>query len=295
MRNDRVAKLTVAMAAALVLAGPAVAGSAGAAPATAPAPVITNWYRVPAAPGAHRATRSTWSSSNWSGYAETGHFTSVSGSWTVPSVTAGAADTGSVWYSSAWLGIDGFDNTHLIQTGTEQDYYDGSAHYSAWWEILPAAETTIPDPVLPGDSMSATIVQTSTTTVTKKKTKVVTNRWNIRLVDLSEDWSFTTTQVYKGPGGSAEFIVEAPMVGRSVSTIADYHFAPASAAAGDVNRAGVATTIGGPLSGAGLDFQNDSGTLIQNDLQVSTPGEPDLSATAFNSSYGATEPAAPTG
>ena len=43
-------------------------------------------------------------------------------------------------YSSSWIGIDGLANRDLIQTGTDSDYVDGSPHYDAWWEILPAAE-----------------------------------------------------------------------------------------------------------------------------------------------------------
>ena len=36
------------------------------------------------------------------------------------------------------------------------DYYSGSAHYAAWWEILPAAETSITSiTVHPGDHMTA--------------------------------------------------------------------------------------------------------------------------------------------
>lgn len=284
MRINRIASVSVLVAGGVVLAGLA-------APRTADAtPVITNWYRLPAA---HGATRSTWSSSNWSGYAETGHFTSISSSWTVPTATAGAADAGSAWFSSAWVGIDGFNDTHLIQTGTEQDFYGGSAHYSAWWEILPKAETVIPYPVAPGDSMRATILQTSTTVSRRKKPKTITDHWVIVLQDNSEGWSFATTEVYKGPGDSAEFIVESPLVGRSVATISDYHFTPGSALNGDFNTARVATTIGGALTGAGLSYLNDAGTLIQNGVQVSTPGPQDHTATAFNSSYGATEPAAP--
>ena len=45
--------------------------------------------------------------------------------------------------SSAWIGVDGFNNSNLIQTGTEEDYYSGAAHYNAWWEILPASETAL--------------------------------------------------------------------------------------------------------------------------------------------------------
>ena len=61
----------------------------------------------------------TWAGGGtWSGYAETGTFTGVTSTWTVPSVGSSAAPT----YSSAWIGVDGFNNNNLIQTGTEEDY-----------------------------------------------------------------------------------------------------------------------------------------------------------------------------
>ncbi len=75
----------------------------------------------------------TWAASNWSGYAETGNFTGASGTWTVPTVAPSTSAT----YSATWVGVDGFTDTSLIQTGTEDDYYSGAAHYGAWWEILP--------------------------------------------------------------------------------------------------------------------------------------------------------------
>ena len=47
-------------------------------------------------------------SPNWSGYvASTGTYTSISGSWQVPSVQASTGFTA----SSSWIGIDGFNNT----------------------------------------------------------------------------------------------------------------------------------------------------------------------------------------
>ena len=72
-----------------------------------------------------------WASTNWSGYAvtTTSKFTTVTGAWAVPSV----APTSGATYSAAWVGIDGFANSSLIQTGTEQDYYNGAAHYAVWW------------------------------------------------------------------------------------------------------------------------------------------------------------------
>lgn len=284
------------MGVGVILAALTASGTAEAAPPTAKAPVITNWYRLPAA---HRAARNTWFSSNWSGYAESGHFTAVSGRWTVPSVTAGVADAQSDWFSSAWIGIDGFNNTHLIQTGTEQDFYDGTPHYSAWWEILPKAESPLPatDAVLPGDEMGAAIVQTQTTSVTRKRTKTSkTSRrdWTIVLSDMTQGWTFVTTEAYKGPGDSAEFIVESPLVGHSIATIANYTFPRSSAAGGDFSSAGIASTIGDPLTTAGLEYGNDSGVLVQNGVQISTPGFTNLTETAFNAAYGASTPPAPT-
>ena len=103
--------------------------------------------RIPASRPANVAAG--WASSNWSGYAATGTtYSSVTAKWIVPAVTASRKAT----YSSDWVGIDGFNNSDLIQTGTESDYYNGSAHYAAWWEILPASETVIPSiTVKPGD------------------------------------------------------------------------------------------------------------------------------------------------
>jgi hypothetical protein len=256
----------------------------------------------------------SWASSNWSGYAEAGTFTSITGSWTVPTVISGASTVSrgglsfggrgsprsstSAWYSATWLGIDGYNNSDLIQTGTEQDYYNGSAHYSAWWEILPAAETTISDTVSPGDSMTASITKTATEVTVgsggRRGRTTTEYEWEITLKDVTQGWSFTTPQAYSGPGTSAEWIVEAPEVNGQIASLPDYAFPGASVTAGDFLGADVATTLGGPLTGAGLNYTNDSGVMIQNNAQVSTPGQPDPADTAFNASYGSTVPAAPT-
>ncbi len=297
MRVIRVVVLVVIATTAVVL-GTSATGT-GLAP-----PAITHPARIPAFAG---GTRATWASSNWSGYAETGHYSAISASWTVPSVSAGASAGGgnrfgrrgstSAWYSATWTGIDGFNNSSLIQTGTEQDYYSGSAHYSAWWEILPAAETVISEPVSPGDPISANIVQTPTQVAVRSgRSSVIEYEWTITLTDTSvtHPWKFTTTQPYGGTGSSAEWVLEAPEVGGTVATLANYGFPAQSATDGDFNSAEVATVLGGPLTGGGLIYASDAGTLIQNGLQVSTPGSPDAAATAFNSLFGATVPSPPT-
>jgi hypothetical protein len=206
-----------------------------------------------------------WASSNWSGYAvANGPYNSVSGQWVVPTVTATKGAT----YSATWIGIDGFNNSDLIQTGTEQDYSSSGAQYAAWWEILPAAETPIANPVSPGDVMSATITNDNN------------GDWTITLRDVTKGWTFTTVQTYSGPGASAEWIEEAPTVGGRVATLAHY---------------GQTTFDQGSVNGVGpnLIASQDAGIMIQKRVQVSTPSAPDSEADGFAIAYGSTAPAVP--
>ena len=295
-------KLRYGVAATLASVGLAI--GAMSVPSSADVqPQITHLAMIPMNGHGNAGTDATWASSNWSGYAETGNFTSVSGSWTVPTVTAGASTGGfrhptTSWFSASWLGIDGFNNSSLIQTGTEQDFYSGSAHYNAWWEILPAAETPISYPVNPGDVMTATITETSQVVSSgggrHSRSSGTEHVWNITIGDTTAGWSFTTNQGYSGSGSSAEWVVEAPQVGGQIASLANYSFPTASAAPGDFNNAEVASSIGGGLTGAGLNYANDEGVMIQNNAQVSTPGPQGPSAETFNANYGSSGPAAPT-
>lgn len=225
-----------------------------------------NAPRLGAKPPSHTgATTYGWSSSNWSGYATTGSsYHSISGQWTVPTVTHTKGST----YSSAWIGIDGYNNSDLIQTGTEQDVSAQGTSYYAWWEILPAAETQISNfQVRPGDQMSASIVNDGN------------GQWTITLKDVTENESFSTTQAYSGPGTSAEWIMEAPTIGGHVATLADY---------------GSSTFDPGTINGAnpGLATQ-DSGVMVQKRQNVSSPSSPDADTDGFNVAYGSTAPSAP--
>ena len=59
---------------------------------------------------------SSSTSRNWSGYTATnGTFTSVAGSWTIPSPTG----TGHTTVDATWVGIGGVSGTDLIQAGTQ--------------------------------------------------------------------------------------------------------------------------------------------------------------------------------
>ncbi|MBV9683068.1 MAG: hypothetical protein JO046_14865 [Solirubrobacterales bacterium] len=203
-----------------------------------------------------------WASSNWSGYAIAGSgYSSVSASWTVQAVAPSRRAT----YSSEWVGIDGYNNNDLIQTGTESDYYNGSAHYAAWWEILPAAETVVTSiAVNPGDTITASITKGS-------------SLWTITIQDGGQ--KFTTAQAYTGPQTSAEWVEEAPSVGGRVAPLANY---------------GQATFDPGTVNGGSPNLTaSNGGVMVQKRVQVSTPSDPDGDADGFNMAYGAAAPAPP--
>src|SRR3979411_1465056 len=113
-------------------------------------------------------------SNNWSGYnqgtLEKGgvQFHHVSSTWVVPTATQHVG--GQAEFSATWVGIGGgcvdancsvTDGT-LIQAGTSQDVdASGAAHYSAWWEIIPAPSTPIANfPVVAGNVIHVNISET---------------------------------------------------------------------------------------------------------------------------------------
>lgn len=269
----RIVASTAALSAISMLAilctGPTVASASASLSANtnARASNITHAPRIPlqTSPSKSKTGNTGWSSSNWSGYAITGSgYNTITGNWTVPAVQASTKAT----YSSTWIGIDGFNNSNLIQTGTEQDYYNGSVHYDAWWEILPAAETVIPSmTITPGDHMSASIQNKGS------------GQWSITIQDVTRNESFTTTQNYTGPQTSAEWIQEAPQVGGRVAPLAKY---------------GTVTMDPGTVNGANPHLTAaDGGVMIQSNTQVSTPSVPDGDTDGFNVAYGSTAPSAP--
>jgi len=172
-------------------------------------------------PGAGAAAVTSVASANWAGYAATGaagSFTSVSASWAQPAVACGTAST----FSSFWAGLDGDGTPTVEQTGTEADCARGAASYQGWYEIFPNAPVFFPNPVQPGDAMSASVVSGGGGTFT------------LTLSDATQGWTQTTQQAEPAAQlGSAEVIAEAPSNG-TVLPLADF---------GTVDFAGV--TVGG--------------------------------------------------
>src|SRR5437773_10714531 len=118
-------------------------------PGTGTSPSVTQ-------PGTPAAALSR--SSNWSGYAATGGvFTSVTGSWIVPTVTST-----SIGADATWVGIGGLSGRDLLQAGTQAMVSaDGRVEYSAWTEMLPQTSHPVPLAVRAGDAVTATLTQKS--------------------------------------------------------------------------------------------------------------------------------------
>jgi hypothetical protein len=149
-------------------------------------------------------------STNWSGYAaagQAGTFTSVSASWSQPTVTCGAQQT----FSSFWVGLDGDGTQSVEQTGTEADCDGGAASYQGWFEMFPAAPVFFNSPVKPGDAMSA---------------KVTANgggAFTLTLSDATQNWTQTTNQTSQTAQlGSAEVIAEAPSSQNGVLPLSNF-------------------------------------------------------------------------
>jgi hypothetical protein len=138
----------------------------------------------------------TVSSTNWSGYAATGAtFSNVSASWVVPAVTC----TSGAQYSSAWVGLDGFNSRTVEQTGTDSDCHGATPRYYSWYEMYPAASVNIAEPVSAGDQMNASV------------TAATTSSFVLVITDASKGWTKTFTRTLaNAKRTSAEVIEEAP-------------------------------------------------------------------------------------
>lgn len=147
-------------------------------------------------------------SRNWAGYVATGGpFTAVNGTWTVPQVSSG----GRFGADAAWVGIGGVTSRDLIQSGTQALVNRaGKVRYEAWIEMLPAASQPIPVTVNGGDSVTVTITQQSA------------GQWQIAFKDNTNGQSYQTTVSYNSSLSSAEWIQEAPSLGRRVMPLDNF-------------------------------------------------------------------------
>jgi len=154
--------------------------------------------------------------SQWSGYIVASDIQNrypvvsrISASWTVPEVKPSENDT----FSGVWVGIGGYGEDTLIQTGTEQEYFGGRSVYYAWYELLPDYLVRIHNlHVRAGDTIAASISLISENG----------SEWLIEISDVTQGEHFEKVVIYNSSMLSAEWIVERPKVNGVVSTIADF-------------------------------------------------------------------------
>jgi Peptidase A4 family len=196
-----------------VAIGTAVAvleGVASASPGLAHTPAAAVQREVPGGPmislsgGAgvrNSAVNPTASSKNWAGYAVTsnhrGAFRSVSASWTEPRVNCRGVRVRRL--ASFWVGLDGANSNSVEQLGTDADCRRTRPVYFAWWEMFPAASVNLPNPVHPGDHLSASVTFRGTRT------------YVLFIRDATRHWKRTIIKKQAGLArSSAEVIAESP-------------------------------------------------------------------------------------
>ena len=142
-------------------------------------------------------TRTVSESNNWSGYALDGHYTQVSASWVQPPIDCATTPRG---HADLWVGLDGYFGSETVeQIGTTAYCVLRTPQYHGWDEPYPEPPGGFPNPVKPGDKISASV------------TADRDGEFTLVLADPSEGWT-RRTQVAQTTAKltSAEVIAEAP-------------------------------------------------------------------------------------
>jgi hypothetical protein len=155
-------------------------------------------------------------STGWAGYLVTSDLENpseqvigVNASWTVPRIGVFSSNA----FSSAWIGIGGYSDKTLIQTGTEHDSVNGQEYYSAWYEMLPDKAIRINTmSISPGDVITASITLINSNM----------HQWAIRIHDVTNNQGFYQTFIYNSSRLSAEWVVEKPYLNEETTTLANF-------------------------------------------------------------------------
>jgi hypothetical protein len=184
-------------------------------------------------------------STNWSGYADTGSsFSNVSAKWTEPGASCTSRTTS---LAAFWVGIDGYSSDSVEQDGTMIECYNRTAYQFTWWEMYPTNDVqVVGQTAAAGDAITASVVR-SGTSYTLKVTDSTHSSGN----------SFTTTQSCSASScvdSSAEWIAEAPTGSSGVEPLSDFGSWTASSAA----------VTEGSTSGNISSFTDDEITMVDS-------------------------------
>jgi autotransporter-associated beta strand protein len=214
-------------------------------------------------------------STNWSGYyasAPTGQaFTDISSTWVVPTLMPNPSGE---TYSSYWVGFDGVSGNNVEQCGVSENISSsGGVAYSAWYEFAPAAEKTVTFTFHAGDTINAEVIYEGHNSSGYG--------YNFDLTDETDGANYDATQytTKNDARSSADWIAEAPSLGNSITTLANF---------GSVTFSSDMAALNNGSDAALGTFNCVENELIQPAI-VALPTSIDSTATAFNVTY---EPAA---
>ena len=215
---------------------------------------------------------------SWSGYIKTGKFSSVNGTFTVPSTVSYAqGQTGppALAAVSEWVGLDGVTGSSALQAGVTEIFSTTptpNVSISPWWSTStdPTAQKPIVMTVSGGDSITVDIFRISG------------DAWAITLDDNTSKQDFRTETTYSGPAASAEWVVAAPGAGSGAACTGMSVYCLASYSP-SVNFTVVQST--------GSTKATAAVVLVQAGVQVSTPST--YTTQGFAVAYGSVAPPAP--
>jgi peptidase A4-like protein len=202
-------------------------------------------------------------STNWSGYADTGSsFSNVRASWTEPGTTCSSRTTS---LAAFWVGIDGYSSNSVEQDGTMIECYERTAYQFTWWEMYPTNDVqVVGETAAAGDAITASVVRSGTS-------------YKLTVTDATHTAdSFSTTQTCSASScvdSSAEWIAEAPTGSSGVEPLTDFGTWTASKAA----------VTEGSTAGSISTFTDDEITMIDSSgATKALPGALNSGGTGFS-------------
>jgi hypothetical protein len=210
-------------------------------------------------------------SKNWSGAVVSlppgsgaeNRFTYVQGRWSVPRPSPAAADA-RYYASASWIGIDGSGSPDVLQAGVECDAEnDGSevvVTLYAWWEWFPENEIRIANlPISVGDVIICMIFPIGREQATIAVSNITTKQAAYFTVKPPDGTSLV--------GNCAEWIVERPKIGGSLSQLANYGAVTFDEAVAGTNLPGP-DSVRHPSQGEINDMIGDDGSIVSHAVVV---------------------------
>ena len=193
---------------------------------------------------------------NWAGYvADTGSYTSVTGSWVVPLVSDSRPGA-----DATWVGIGGVQTRDLIQAGTQAIVGNrGDITYQAWYEVLPDVSTPIDLAISPGNSITTTLSETQP------------DLWRIQIRNNTTGHTFKKTVSYQSTKNSVEWVEERVSLSNGwlypLDQFGSVHFTRGSATQDGKNKS-IRDLHAYPLTMANMD-----GTVLASIVPINTSNE----------------------